>query len=144
MGKREELNDNEYLDTSTGEIIQKRGSDGKHFVKFFWDGMEAFESLFGFKMHLFTYMLRKMNKNNIVSKTQQQMADDVGISRRYANELLRAYEDNKLIISKRNYYMVNPHYFFNGRGELQGRAINIYTNIIEGNLRKQLKDEGYE
>lgn len=144
MGKREKINDNEYLDTSTGEIIDKEDLADSHFYKFFYDGLDGLQAVFGVKMALLLYLLTKMNTNNIVSKTQQQMADDVGISRRYVNTILREFEDHKLIVSKRNYYMVSPVKYFKGRGQLRQRAINIYNNIIEGNLKKQLKDEGHE
>lgn len=140
MAKREKLNDNEVLDTSTGEVIRTDRNPKDGFIKLFDEAWYELSDMLGPKFKVWAFLCQKMNYNNIVTKTQQQIADELGISRRYANQILNEYQDMGFLQMKRNFIIVNPYKAFRGSGAIQGRARSNYGRIAEKRLSKELKD----
>lgn len=127
--------DGEAYDESTGEVY---GSpDASYFYQLFSDELHKLEEIGNARIRLLCYLIRNANRrNNVCRRTQQQMADDLELSRNYTCDAIGRLEKAGLILSGRGYYQVSPQFIWMGDKEQRKRAWAVYRKKKMNKLDK--------
>jgi len=126
-------------------IEQEFNNDDKDngFMKI-WLGhvMSALDEIGNKKMEVVKFMLEKMNKNmNMLAMTQQEIADEVGVSSRTVNRTIKALERSDFITAKTGVYVINPNAIIRGTKEKRLNVLNIYKSIQDQKEKRKKQRE---
>lgn len=141
--RTESLNESEELDIDSGEILSteqpnaEEGSDNGWF-KLFEEGLKALSDIGNANVRLYVYMIRNMNSANIISRTQEQMSKETGLSSKYISKRLSEMDTEGLLVVGRNHYMVNPDVIFKGTPAKRSKAVFNYYARRRKNLTKPI------
>lgn len=111
----------EFTDNSTGEVIQANIIDVDHpkdinFHKV-WLGhvLEALDQIGNQKIRVLTYMLDNMDSNNLIIRTQREIAAGSGVGLTTVNATISALCGAGFIRKKGGAYAVAPTAIFRGK-----------------------------
>jgi len=117
-----------HVDPDTGEVYKEEGHKG--FIKLFLGSLDNLQKMKGGRKHIqvFCYMLKNYNKrNNRLSRTQVQIAEDLDICRSYVSKILTHFEDINICVNGWGWYLLNPEMVWFGKREPKRRKIlNFY------------------
>lgn len=117
----------EKVDEETGEVLAHYGNSG--FLMIFKDHLHLLSEVTGEKrIKVLVYMLKNMNRHNMLSRKQSQIADELDLTRSYVSRVLTAFEKAELCVNGRGWYMVNPRFVFYGKAHRKRKAIRIFSN----------------
>ncbi len=114
-----------YINQMTGEILEmdviEIDEKDANFEKL-WLGhiIESLDLVGNQKMKVLTYLLKQKNADNLIVKTQRQMAEETGISYQTVSLTIKGLlESNFLVKANMGAYRINPDVIY--KGGRQGR-----------------------
>lgn len=121
------------IDRDSGEhmevrVIDEKYSSDTNFSKIWVAHIaNALDLLGNKKVKVISYIIQKMNpSNNMLDRTQQEIADDLGISRTTVNRTMKALEEAEFITSRYGVTYVNPDAIFSGKHPRRMHVLYTY------------------
>jgi len=77
----------------------------------------------------------------MLAMTQQEIADEVGVSSRTVNRTIKALERSDFITAKTGVYVINPNAIIRGTKEKRLNVLNIYKSIQDQKEKRKKQRE---
>lgn len=125
----------EYINPSTGEIVpmevmQVEDKDYNFMKVFLVNFMAQLEGVTNKKTQVMFYIIDNLNNENILLKTQEQVAQETNVSRRTVAQTFKMLLDADFMKKINNsIYQVNPNSLFKGHHSKRMNLLIEYTDI---------------